>query len=262
VLTAGQGEPLLYLHGVGDLGGWLPALGELASGFRVVRPDHPGFNGSDDDATVDSVAALAGRTLDLLDVLGLDRVHVIGTSLGGWVAAELALRAPGRVARLVLVDPAGLTGPVEGPSMFDVDPDELVRLTCGDTGSQVAGQARDAAVRADAELSARRARNAAAARRIGGPTLRDPSLSHRLADVDACTLVVWGERDGLLPVELGSAWTAAIPRARLHVVDGAGHLPLVDRPGEFVQVVRAFLSAEPAHPAVADARPPAEPAPR
>src|SRR3954451_19358937 len=108
VLSAGTGTPLLYLHGAGDLGGWPPALGSLAGTFRVVRPDHPGFNASDDDPGVDSVAALADRYQQLIDVLDVDRFDLVGPSFGGWLAAELALRVPERVGRLVLVDPAGL----------------------------------------------------------------------------------------------------------------------------------------------------------
>src|SRR4051795_2482714 len=82
VLSAGTGAPLLYLHGAGDLGMWPPALGSLAGTSRGVRPDHPGFNASDDGPGVDSVAALADRYLQVIDVLGLDRFDLVGTSFG------------------------------------------------------------------------------------------------------------------------------------------------------------------------------------
>src|SRR3954466_15812388 len=135
VLTAGTGTPVVYLHGAGDLGGWLPALDLLAADFRVVRPDHPGFNQSDDDAAIGSVAALAQRYLEVFDALGLDAFDLIGTSLGGWLAAEIALRAPTRIRRLVLVDAAGLAPGSSSPNMFEVPADELVALTCGDAAS-------------------------------------------------------------------------------------------------------------------------------
>ncbi|MGZ4567746.1 MAG: alpha/beta fold hydrolase [Blastococcus sp.] len=242
VLAAGTGAPLLYLHGVGDLGGWLPALGMLAETSAVLRPDHPGFNGSDDDAAITSVAGLAARHLDLLDALGVDRVDVVGTSLGGWVAAELALRAPERVRSLVLVDAAGLPTPPSTASMFELDPDELLARTCGDAASVAAGRQREAAVRADAQLLAARARNADAALRLaGGPRLADPGLAARLPGIVAPALVVWGSDDGLVPVELADQWSALLPDARRHVIDGAGHLPFVDRPEEFVGAVRDFL---------------------
>jgi pimeloyl-ACP methyl ester carboxylesterase len=260
VLSAGDGFPLVYLHGAGDLGGWLPALGGLSGSFRVVRPDHPGFNGSDDAPGVDSVAAMADLYVRILDALGVDRCHLVGTSLGGWLAAELALRIPARVARLVLVDPAGLPAATPAPNMFEVAPEVLVELTCGDAESLAAGRARDAAVRADAVLRERRGRNGATTARLAGePYLHDPGLAARLPGLRTPTLLVWGALDGLCPVETADRWTAALPDARLHVVDGAGHLPLVDRPAEFVQVVNEFLSAPAPSPARADTPAPARP---
>lgn len=246
VLSAGTGSPLVYLHGAGDLGGWLPALELLTARFRVVRPDHPGFNQSDDDAAVGSVADLAERYLEVLDVLELSTVDLIGTSLGGWLAAEIALRAPGRVRRLVLVDAAGLPPDSPVPDMFEVGDDELVALTCGDAESLAAGRQRDAAVRADAVLSRRRQRNAATTARLAGePYMHDPSLPARLAALDVPTLVVWGALDGLFPVGTADRWVDALPQARCYVVDGAGHLPLVDRPVEFAAVVADFLASDP-----------------
>jgi pimeloyl-ACP methyl ester carboxylesterase len=244
VLSAGSGAPLLYLHGAGDLGGWLPALGSLARTFRVVRPDHPGFNGSEDDPAAGSIAALADRYVQVLDVLGLDRFDLVGSSLGGWLAAELALRVPERVGRLVLVDPAGLPPKVPGPDMFAAGPDELVVLTGGDEASLAAGRQRDAAVRADAALSERRRRNTETAARLARePYMHDPGLAPRLARLRTPpTLVVWGALDRLFPVATAARWVDLLPDARLHVVDGAGHLPFVDRPDEFVAVVRDFLT--------------------
>jgi pimeloyl-ACP methyl ester carboxylesterase len=246
VLSAGTGSPLVYLHGAGDLGGWLPALELLAARFRVVRPDHPGFNRSDDAAAIGSVAELAERYLEVLDALELRSVDLIGTSLGGWLAAEIALRSPGRIRRLVLVDAAGVAPESPGPNMFEVGPDELLSLTCGDAESLALGRQRDAVVRADDVLSTRRQRNATTTERLAGePYMHDPSLPARLADLDVPTLVVWGALDGLFPVSTAAIWADLLPRARCHVVDGAGHLPLVDRPAEFAAVVADFLSADP-----------------
>src|SRR5215208_8427119 len=83
-------EPLVFLHGAGGHTGWMPFLDELAGQFEVFAPEHPGFGQSDDPPWLDEVADLAYFHLDLLAGLGLDRVHLIGTSLGGWVAAEMA----------------------------------------------------------------------------------------------------------------------------------------------------------------------------
>jgi pimeloyl-ACP methyl ester carboxylesterase len=108
LLSGGSGEPLLYLHGGGDLGQWTPALAALAGRYTVLRPDHPGFSASADAGGIDSVHELAFFYLDLLDELGLGRVMVVGHSLGGWLAADLATIEPGRVSKLVLVSAAGL----------------------------------------------------------------------------------------------------------------------------------------------------------
>lgn len=248
VLSAGTGSPLVYLHGAGDLGGWLPALDLLAADFRVVRPDHPGFNQSDDDAAIGSVAALAERYLEVLDALHLDAFHLVGTSLGGWLAAEIALRAPERVHRLVLVDAAGLAPAPPAPNMFEVEADELIALTCGDEASLAAGRRRDAAVRADAVLSERRRRNGGTTARIAGdPYMHDPALPGRLSLLRVPALIVWGALDGLFPVETADRWKDLLPVAGRHVIDGAGHLPLVDRPAEFARVVAEFLSTDPQH---------------
>lgn len=248
VLSAGTGAPLVYLHGAGDLGGWIPALDRLAADFRVIRPDHPGFNQSEDDAAIGSVAGLAERYLEVLDALGLDTFDLVGTSLGGWLAAEIALRAPARVRRLVLVDAAGLAPGSPAPNMFEVDADELIVLTCGDEASLAAGRQRDAAVRADAVLSERRRRNTGTTARIAGdPYMHDPALPGRLAGLRVPALIVWGALDGLFPVETADRWINALPDADRHVVDGAGHLPLVDRPAEFARVVAEFLASAPQH---------------
>nr|WP_275585461.1 alpha/beta fold hydrolase [Blastococcus saxobsidens] len=237
---------MVYLHGAGDLGGWLPALGALATGHRVLRPDHPGFNRSGDDPTVTSVGDLARRYPAILDALGVDHFSLVGTSLGGWLAAELALLAPERVEHLVLVDPAGLPADRPIPDMFRTPPGELLALLCGDADSLAAGRARAAAVQADPALVERRTRNTATAARLAGePYMHDPGLGPRLSGLRVPTLVVWGALDGLFPVDLAQQWLRALPSARLHVVEGAGHLPPADRPEEFVRVVRDFLAAGP-----------------
>src|SRR5258708_6853359 len=101
--------PLVFLHGAGGHTGWMAFLEELSTRFEVFAPEHPGFGQSDDPPWLDEVADLAYFHLDLLAALGLERVHLVGTSLGGWVAAEMAVRSTARLATLTLVGAVGIT---------------------------------------------------------------------------------------------------------------------------------------------------------
>src|SRR5205807_6638516 len=105
----GSGQPLVFLHGAGGHTGWMAFLEELSGRFEVFAPEHPGFGQSDDPTWLDEIPDLAYFHLDLLQALGLDRVHLMGTSLGGWVAAEMAVRSTARLASLTLVGAVGIT---------------------------------------------------------------------------------------------------------------------------------------------------------
>lgn len=239
VLTDGDGPPLLYLHGVGDLGGWIPPLAELARTHCVVRPDHPGFNGSD-DAPAGSLAELAVLHLRLLDALGIDSAVVVGCSFGGWVATELAVQAPERVRRLVLIDPAGMPADEELPRLLDLDPVAAASLTFSGQEMVTAAQARARAM--DPTTAARDVRNREAARRLAGdPYMHDPALPERVAGLRMPVTVLWGADDRIIPVSHARSWSAAIPHAELAIVPRAGHLPHVEQPGEFF--ARAGLGA-------------------
>jgi pimeloyl-ACP methyl ester carboxylesterase len=111
-LANGEGAPLLFLHGAGGAGRWLPFQEELARSFAVHFPSHPGHGGSPAAEWIEHISDLAFHYLDLLDALALPRVHLVGASFGGWIAAEIAVMAPHRLSSLVLIDPVGIT--VEG----------------------------------------------------------------------------------------------------------------------------------------------------
>src|SRR5580704_1177059 len=104
-----DGQPLVFLHGAGGHTGWMRFLDELAQDFAVYAPEHPGFGRSDDPPWLDEIGDLAFFYLDFLEALGLDRAHLVGTSLGGWIAAELAVRNQTRLASLTLVGAVGIT---------------------------------------------------------------------------------------------------------------------------------------------------------
>ena len=132
---AGQGEPLLFLHGAQGLSGNEPGLEALALDFDVITPDHPGFGRSENSEIVDDVADLALFYLDLIDVLGLDRVHLVGQCIGGWTALEMAIRNTARIKSLVLVSSAGIrVKDVPRADMFICSEDDLLKLLFADGG--------------------------------------------------------------------------------------------------------------------------------
>lgn len=237
----GDGQPLLYLPGV-DPDGDDPALSLLSQDFHVYRPHHPGFGRSDDDPAVDSVVDLAFRYLDLLDALGLDRVCLAGLSLGGWMAAQIAVLAPDRVARLVLVCPAGLRPPVPVPDLFTLDPVELAMLIHHQPRVRDAAVATMCEMTSDTERFTRYLRSRAATAHLGwNPYLHDPKLAGRLHRVRSDVLLVWGAHDQFLPPECALAWQQALPRSRVEVIEEAGHRPHAEQPEAFVALVREFL---------------------
>ncbi len=238
----GTGHPLLYLPGVApDFDD--PMLSPLSADFHVYRPHHPGFGRSDDDPAVDSVVDLAFRYLDLLDALGLDRVHLVGLSLGGWIAAQLAVLAPERIARLVLVCPAGLRPPVPVPDMFTLDPAELAMLVHHQPQVREAAVASMCEMPADTERFTRYLRSRAATAHLGwNPYLHDPKLAGRLHRVRSDVLLVWGAHDQLLPPECALAWQQVLPRSRVELIEEAGHRPHAEQPAALAALMREFLT--------------------
>lgn len=239
VLTAGTGRALVYLHGVGDLGGWLPFLADRARSYRVVRPDHPGFNGSE-NADVTTPADVAGRHARLLDRLGLTDVTVVGCSFGGWVAAELARLEPRRVQRLLLIDPAGMPAPEPAPRVLDLAPAESAELTFHGVSAREAAVARARQLAAtDPAAAARELRNRTTARRLAGdPYMHDPELPARVAGLRQPVRLLWGACDRIVPPSHARAWTAALPQAELAVVPDTGHLPHVEQPTVSAELAR------------------------
>src|SRR5690349_3092299 len=125
VLQGGEGDPLLYLHSGGGETFWLPFHEGLAKNFSVIAPVHPGFDQSEGINRIQDIEDLAFHYLELLDVMKLDKVNIVGTSLGGWIAAEVAVRWPERIKKLILVDAAGIWLP-ETPmaELFGLEPAE------------------------------------------------------------------------------------------------------------------------------------------
>ena len=130
---AGTGQPLLYLHGTDGLAEWPAILDALVERFDVIVPDNPGFGASEVPAWVDDVSDVAYCYLDAIEALGLAGVHVVGQSLGGWIALEMAVRSTHRLRSLTLISAAGIhVKGVPKADIFMIDPEEQARLAYAD----------------------------------------------------------------------------------------------------------------------------------
>jgi pimeloyl-ACP methyl ester carboxylesterase len=219
----------------------MPVHDLLARRRRVMLPVHPGFGASEGLEAIESMEDLVFHTLDVLDALGLDRVDVVGLSLGGWLAAELALRHPGRVERLVLVDAAGVRVPsVPMGNPFMLPPAKVRELMFHDPTLPVATAILPDVPPPERLETVLRGREAAA-RLLWNPAQQYRKLTSRLWRIGAPTLVVWGREDRVLPLAYAEAYARGIPGARLEILDRCGHLPPFERPERFAEIVLDFL---------------------
>ena len=239
LLRGGEGPPLLYLHGAGRSGLWLPALEKLADEFDVLAPDHPGFGQSDRPEWLDSMDDMVFHYFDLLDHLGLEKVHVVGVSFGGWLAAELAVSHSNRIEKLVLSAASGLR--VEGTPMVDlfaVPAAEMPGYLFADPEKAAAM----AAVEPSPEIQQELYRGRYTLAHLGwNPLLCNPALRRRLYRIICPTRIFWGDQDRLIPSAHGEAYTAGISGAELVIFSNCGHSIQQEKPEEFATRIKEFL---------------------
>ena len=246
LLAAGDGPPLVFLHGAGAGGRWLRFQEALARSFAVAAPSHPGHGGSPAAEWIEHISDLAFHYLDLFDALGIARAHLVGASFGGWIAAEVAVIASHRLRSLALIDPVGIK--VDGwiyPFLFGMELPEVVQTVFHRPEAALALAPPDASIDTLALLYRQ---NTALARVGWNPYLYDPLLKRRLARISAPTLLCWGRHDRLAPLVCAEAWRAAIPGARLELFDDSGHVPHLEEPDAVADAVARFC-------ATADRRP-------
>ena len=205
---------------------------------HVFAPEHPGFGVSDDPAWLDRTSDLAYFYIDLIDALKLDRLHLMGTSLGGWIAAELAIRNTARLASLTLVCAVGIVADgVPLDDTFRMSAEENARRFYADPARARARV--EALAKADLRTVVR---NRSAVVRLGYPHFANPELAKWLHRIDVPTLLVWGENDGLVPVRFGQAYAGLIPSSKLVIIPAAGHAPFEEQPDAFLAAFRGFAS--------------------
>lgn len=241
IFRLGSGAPLLFLHGAQGVLSAKPFLDLLAASRAVTAPSHPGFGRSALPDWLDSVDDIAHLYLELMDRLGLDHVDVIGCSIGGWIAADLASKAPERVRRLVLVGPVGVkVGPsdrLDIPDIFAMSQDSLNRLLFHDPEKHRP----DPNAMSDDDLTAMVRNRETLALISWEPYMHNPKLRHRLHRVTAPALLMRGASDGLVSAQYLTAYAGLFPNAHAATIAEAGHAPQVEQPESLAAAVLAFL---------------------
>lgn len=256
LVRGGSGAPLLYLHGLaGDLHSLPPITGlttfheTLAASFSFYAPALPGYAESEGFDELETIEDTVFFCLDVLDTLKLDRVHLVGTSLGGWVASEFATRYSHRLHKLVLINPLGIATSQAriGNFFYAVTPKaeggqhEVRELLFQDPHSELAMAVFPDEMPPDANMLFYKAQMVAARLGWKPPYLYNPRLKDRLFRVQVPTLVVWATEDKLAPPGLAEVFKAGIAGAEVMLVPGSGHALLLEQPQRTAALVTQFL---------------------
>jgi pimeloyl-ACP methyl ester carboxylesterase len=242
LMRGGTGAPLLFLHGGGGVGIWLPCMARLAQSFDVIAPEHPGFGASDTPPWLDTIGDLANYYLDFLEQLDLHGVHLVGSSLGGWVAAELAVRNTSRLASLTLIGAAGIhVKDVEQVDTFLSNEEQRIRDLFYD--QDLAEAVIAASERPELEDAALKNRTTTA-KLSWQPRNHDPHLRKWLHRIDVPTLLVWGAQDRLFPMAYAYVYQQLIPGSKAVVLPECGHLPHVEQADAFAAELESFIGAK------------------
>jgi pimeloyl-ACP methyl ester carboxylesterase len=244
-LDRGSGRPLLVLHGAGGPVPDAPFIDLLVQHGRVIAPTHPGFADAPLPAWFDSVDDLAYLYLDLLEALDLHDAVLIGLSMGGWTACEIAIKCTHRIAGLVLGDAVGIKvsdrETRDIADIFATPAAELTRMAYHDPA-----KAPNVLALPDDQLELVVRSRAASAMYLWEPYAHNPRLRRRLRRIGVPALVLWGESDGIVTPAYGRAFAAALPNAEFHVIEAAGHVPQLEQPQAFAAHVQRFVGALPA----------------
>ncbi len=218
-----------------------PFLDDLTQHFEVIQPIHPGFAGTPIPEHFDNLQDLIFLYLDLIDSLEMDDALLVGFSMGGWVAAEIAVMNTRPFSKLVLVDSVGIKpgGPFDRDiaDVFAVAPADQNKLAWHD-----ASKAPDPASMTDEELEISAANRIALGLYTWEPYMHNPKLPYRLHRIDIPTLLIWGENDGIVTPDYGESLRKLIPGARMAVIPEAGHAPHIEQPEAFLDHFLEFAS--------------------
>lgn len=241
IIDRGSGRPIVFLHadeGAEANGDLLSRLGSMG---RVIAPSHPGFGRSDLPPEFKSVDDLAYFYLTLFDDMKLDDAVLVGASFGGWIAAEIAIRTCKHISHLVLCGAFGIRvardeTAVDIQDVFTLPQDEIDRRLYAQP--ELWRARLNAASDEDFHLATR---NREALCLYGwSPYMHNPVLRRWLSRIAVPTLVLWGERDGIVSPDYGRAFAGAIPGARFHLIENAAHRCYLERPDRVAREIADF----------------------
>ncbi|MGH8246216.1 MAG: alpha/beta fold hydrolase [Gammaproteobacteria bacterium] len=241
VYSAGDGSPVVYLHGAGTFSG-IDFARAWTGRFRVILPYHPGFGESADEPRMDSMNEYLLHYLELFQQLGLSRFHLVGLSMGGWMAAEFAVAHGHLLRKLVLAAPAGLlSSEYPLPNLPSITGDQIFSYLVKDLAVLQPCLPKNG--REAAELAALMGRESQTAGRISGRGPFNPNLERWLHRITMPTLLIWPREDRLLPVGLSGRWMSLLPNARLELIEDCGHL-VFDESAHARNLVAEFFTSD------------------
>jgi pimeloyl-ACP methyl ester carboxylesterase len=238
----GHGPALLFLRSEDSLPDAPDFIEALAQDFEVILPDHPGFRTSDTPDWLKGMGDAAYFYLDFLERLDLAGVHLVGSSLGGWIAAEMAVRSCERIATLNLISPFGVRR--RGTAFGDIfmwTPEE--NLHHGVFDQELARRLVAASQAQTPEAATAYLKDRYATARLSwNPRFHNPELARWLHRIVRPLQFIWGDSDKIVPGVIAEVWRQALPQARLRVIERCGHLPQLEHPKATADQIRSFIN--------------------
>ncbi len=237
VFRVGRGPALLCLHGARGNPGWMQYHEKLASDYSVHAPSHPGYNASERPSWVESIADVARFHLAYLrqEAPGGQAI-IMGFSMGGWIAAEMAAMCPQAVKGLILVDAVGIKAPVgEIAELLMVSPSSTQHLSYYDVS-----KAPDLNAIPPEEQQVLWSNREMTSRLCWKPYMHNPNLPDYLKLISVPSTIIWGRQDGIVPLSCGERYRDVLAGSELHVIEECGHSPQNEKPEEFLQIVSNF----------------------
>jgi pimeloyl-ACP methyl ester carboxylesterase len=238
ILKGGSGAPLLVLHGAGGNPGWMPYHEALSQHFTVYAPAHPGYDKTERLSWVSTITDVAHFYLGFMENLGLEQVSIMGFSMGGWIAAEIAAMSSQRVKRIVVVNAVGIKPEVgDITEVLMVSPEDVQKLAFYDiskvpTAPELTQEEQEVKWR-NREMTSRL---------CWRPYMHNPKLPEYLKLIRVPALIVWGREDGIIPINCAEIYNQALQGSTLRIIDQCGHSPQIEKPQEFLDITVGFLS--------------------